>query len=79
MGFTENGKKSRNKEIKNYINVSVVVDIDIVQRHEAEIMWYYVRLQFLDEVELFTKHPGAQQYLLFSLLLGWVDCDITLR
>jgi len=27
MVFTENGKKSRNKEIKNYINVSVAVDI----------------------------------------------------
>jgi hypothetical protein len=27
MVFTGNDKKSRNKEIKNYINVSVVVDI----------------------------------------------------
>ncbi len=27
MVFTENGKKSRNKEIKNYINVLVAVDI----------------------------------------------------
>lgn len=27
MVFTENGKKSRNKEIKNYINVSVAVEV----------------------------------------------------
>ncbi len=27
MVFTENGKKPRNKEIKNYINVSVAVEV----------------------------------------------------
>lgn len=38
IAFTSEGDKIRNKEIKNYINVSVVVDIEY--RHKVQFDYY---------------------------------------